>query len=147
MADNLAKLGALSTEPLSLDYCKPMPEDIIHLHHNACLKSAIEELEESFTHKGIRRFCDEILQGPWFEDVRGVNRSVITFMARLRSHHVATGLHLMDKNIIDDATCECGWSNRDLEHILFRCPIFAKESDSLLLRLFYTDGTSATGNL
>lgn len=54
----------------------------------------------------------------------------------MRSYHLATGTHLVDKSIKDDNSCECGWNSRNADHILFYYPYTRSNSDKLVLNLY-----------
>lgn len=118
MADILARLSVISSEPPVEPMCSIQLEDIIQQQEKLSFLEASEEVEQEFSTKGIKRkHVSFLLQGPWFKDLNRVNRRTITLMVRFKSTHVVTGPHLVRKNIKDSEACDCGWSSRNLEHI------------------------------
>lgn len=135
MADSLVKLGALSTEPPPFDYL--LPEDLIHNTNKEFQILAHKHLETQFESKETRynSHIKILSEKPWFEPLQHINRKVISLMTRIRSYHIATGPHLLDKNIIKSKECPCGFDIRDWRHILFFCPDSQEEADKLISKL------------
>lgn len=57
---------------------------------------------------------------PWFWRLR-LGKRVTTILTRMRLGHVCTPAHLAKLNIINSSTCECGYDEADLNHIIFVC--------------------------
>ncbi|KAM0727237.1 hypothetical protein ACS0PU_006569 [Formica fusca] len=107
---------------------------------------ATQTLRRQSQYKGSRYFNlkleygDSILSTPWYKNFKGsLPRSVITLISRIRSHHTATGKHLLDKNILTSSECSCGHACQNLNHIFFQCPSLADESSALISSIKRTD--------
>ncbi|XP_073947101.1 uncharacterized protein [Choristoneura fumiferana] len=66
---------------------------------------------------------------PWFWKLR-FGKKVTTILTRMRLGHVCTPAHLAKLNIIDSPTCECGYEEADLNHIIFVC--FRRDRSALV---------------
>lgn len=79
---------------------------------------------------------------PWFYKRKNLNRSTITLISRLRSHHVNLATHRHQKNISMDPNCQCG--NRETIQHFFECPNKDTESIKLFTRIAKVYSTPTT---
>lgn len=73
----------------------------------------------------------------WFSSM-SISGGIVKLISRLMSQHTGTNAHLTDKNILNNAACDCGAEQQDVNHLFFNCPIYKTHSDKLLLDLHRT---------
>lgn len=49
--------------------------------------------------------------------------------------HIRSNAHLMAKNILQDASSDCGAAVQNMDHLFFGCPLYGPYSDRLILSL------------
>ncbi|XP_032675526.1 uncharacterized protein LOC116846151 [Odontomachus brunneus] len=138
-ADQLAKSAAFSSHDTCHTniYCGDFIANIKHDFQ----KLAHAYLEEQFKYKGrrYRKNIPNLSNSPWYKQYKFSKRDAISLIARIKSYHVSTSTHLIDKNIINDETCECGVSSRNWQHILFNCNKHIQASNNLITNLIKMD--------
>ena len=71
---------------------------------------------------------------PWFRNLEA-DCGLITFVNRVRSGHTQCREHLVRKNLISSAECNCGEPIQSVEHLIFNCPNIAREAEILISKL------------
>lgn len=141
MADLLAYEAASTGDanqqdrpPESMD--RALPSNFFNRIKQDFLEESTAFFTETAAEKGSRYFNRVKMKPgiPWFHAL-GLSANVITLISRLRSFHTCTNAHLTDKNILSDASCECGEEIQDADHLFFRCPLHKPHSDRLILDL------------
>ncbi|XP_032684357.1 uncharacterized protein LOC116850308 [Odontomachus brunneus] len=137
MADTLAKLASGSTEAPPRHHLLD-PSSICWHMRKPIIEEGLQALETEFKVKGkeYRNHTDLIPLKFRFSGSKKIPRQIITIMARIQSHHICTGSHLLRKNITTTDRCECGFTPRNLEHLLFNCALHIEESDKLITQLY-----------
>ena len=101
-ADSLAKDSLHLPDPLAL--CKCHYTNIYSKFKKSANMEATDILYMQSTYKGSRylKLKDKILSPPWFVNLSSsLPRPIIVLISRIRSHHVATNVHLWGKKIVD----------------------------------------------
>jgi hypothetical protein len=68
---------------------------------------------------------------PWFQDLVDENRRSIVIMSRIISNHTRTASHLNRIKILADPLCICGENYETVDHILWQCPRFTIERETV----------------
>lgn len=68
---------------------------------------------------------------PWFSEIQE-NRKIITLITRLRTGHLRTHDHLVERGWIESIQSQCGFMQKSLLHLLRDCPLYSKKRDRFL---------------
>lgn len=121
-ADAMARAGAMG-EDLTFEHAKfCFPSNLFPVIQEEFIKFTLDKFRDEAIDKGFRYFNKVKFRKlePWFQDHPGLSRSTITFLSRLRSHHVNLAYHLHEKGLKDDPRCICG-AIETIQHF-FVCP-------------------------
>lgn len=92
---------------------------------NNSYKESNDEIKKNFQIKGIRywNLCEQDSKDVWFskKPYNTLNRKQISLINRIRSFHVPLAQHLVEKNILTDPACPCGYESQSLNHVFYDC--------------------------
>ena len=72
---------------------------------------------------------------PWFTN-KGLPRAFITTVNRCRSNHYNLAASLFHVGITNSPNCECNAECRDLNHVIWQCPLYDNQRADLLERMY-----------
>lgn len=78
---------------------------------------------------------------PWFAGVQ-INRRITTLITRIRTGHILTYDHLVERGWLDSLGCDCGYEQKTLRHLLLVCPHFSKGREQILSFLSSIDSST-----
>lgn len=136
MADSLAYEAASAEGDCAVEDNQIFVPDLCRLIKETFLRKGAKFFEEMAKIKGSRYF-NKIKMKPveiWFHSMT-ISGNIIKLICRLRTSHTGTNAHLAEKNIIRDASCECGAESQSADHLFFYCSRFDSHSDALILDL------------
>jgi hypothetical protein len=67
----------------------------------------------------------------WFNK-QNLNRSEIVTVNRIRSDHYNLAYSLHQKNIVQYQYCCCGEGKKDINHVIFYCPLYRGKAGTLI---------------
>ena len=76
----------------------------------------------------------ESSKSPWF-DGRNLSRDFIVRFGRIRSNHHNCEKSLARLGIVQSSACQCLHPSRDIDHILWHCPLLSNERMEMLNKL------------
>ena len=133
-ADLLAKNASLSTPSDAHNICFT---DLRERFKTDMYTNTVKYLEETSAKKGSVYFQNFYCKTrkPWFFNKK-LPRELIVTINRCRSNHYNLPASLYRVNIVDDPKCECGHEQKDLDHILWECTLYALPRRKLLTELW-----------
>lgn len=123
LVDGLAKLAARQgNDSCNTVYCQDLstvPHALLAQDWNQTWQSSAQ-----FKGKFYHEFQPNIAMKPWFAKLR-LPKQISSIISRLRFGHCSSPSHLAKLHILNSAICECGLEDGNIEHILFKCPLYS----------------------
>ena len=96
--------------------------------------STLIQESESKGKNFFENYYQEKNKKPWFEKLK-LTREEIVQINRIRADHYHLNYSLHRVNLIQDPSCSCGYEKQDLDHIIWQCPNFNEERNTLVRKL------------
>lgn len=133
LADKLAKLAATNGNKI---YLLIPSNDLYEEIKSNMFKAHFSFLSRQSQIKGTQyfeRYFNENKK-PWFYN-SNTTRFHITTINRIRSNHYNLDESIFRKFMITSSECECGDPIQDIDHILWECPKYNEERNTLIKKL------------
>ena len=115
----------------------PIPyTDILSTFKEHATNCTIKFISDESLFKGKKYFQNFYKETPfsWFHNIK-LCRNVIVTINRCRSDHYNLNASLVKINVVNSASCQCGWDFQDLDNILWQCPLYDDNISDLLEKL------------
>lgn len=88
--------------------------------------------------KGIqffRKYYNGVKKKSWFHSFDSLPRFVITSVSRIKCNHYNLNASFARCNIINSPCCKCGFYSKNINYVLWNCPLYSNQrKDYLLLK-------------
>jgi ribonuclease HI len=120
MAKNACTNGTMSHQP-------PLPPDFKKLSKHQMLQKWKTKWKNCDTGRLTHSIFPEVTVKPWFHEFQE-ERGVITTISRIITGHCSAKSHLNRFNIVDDPLCVCRENYETVDHLMWECPRFDRQS-------------------
>jgi ribonuclease HI len=120
MAKNATINGTTSTQP-------PIPNDFRKLTKHHMMQKWTNKWKNCDTGRLTHSIFQEFAVKPWFHECQE-DRRVVTTISRIITGHCSVKSHLQRFNIVDDPLCVCQQNYETVDHLLWECRRYDRQS-------------------